>query len=602
MAKDKEFDVGDRVQITQGSENWAPEMNAYVGKIATIKRVIYNDSYDDYIYKIELDREEWNWWPSKGHFIHAPQHGIDQKDELLYRAEQMFPVGTKFCPAHQVDEREIREGTHCIITDDTSFKFDDNGNIFAIANDRRWFLSEDTKYGNTCYDRIVYLARNKKWAHIYSSVGKEEPKEDNAPIPANELLVIEAKKRYPIGTCFHPAHANTDAEYCIITDDTEIVCLRDGNIYATIHSGSNWDNTGNHKYGNTTLNRTLYYKPIAKWADITEEKFEEGDIVMITQGRENWANEMDEYVGKLAVLTSAPKDSGYFSIDLDKGYWSWSNKDGHFRRLTPDELTIPAEFKTEFKYKVGDKLYLKESHNAVSPQGVTVASRETRKGKPHYKLKGWAGMFPEYLLEPTVEESSPSIDLLATAHMKYPVGTKYKCAAGGSIVYTVEKQSFSLHDANTVYGNPGHGCLYKNGEWAEIVGMVRSVSHKFKVGDWVVANHETDGKYAITTEGWGGQVTRIREKDGYIDVQGKYNKDNGEFCQLDPECFDLVTEDYLRSKSTYVTLSSDYILQEEFDRVTASIGEHYDKVSSRMYAEPVNESRVTVKKVSFKRI
>jgi len=109
---DQEFAVGDMIQVTQGSENWDPSMSEYVGKIGSIKSVTYSDHYDDHIYKIDIDGGTWNWWPSKGHFIHAPQHGLDQKDELLYRAEQMFPVGTKFLPAHQINEDAIREGTH----------------------------------------------------------------------------------------------------------------------------------------------------------------------------------------------------------------------------------------------------------------------------------------------------------------------------------------------------------------------------------------------------------------------------------------------------------------------------------------------------------
>lgn len=168
--KEEEFKIGDKIQITRGSENWCPEMDEFVGKIATITRTKGKNGTH---FGIDIDEEEWAWSYKEGHFIHAPQLGIDQKDELLYRAKQMFPVGTKFCPAHQVDEDEIRENTHCIITDDTSIEFDEDGDIVAMVGSQRWFNSHAKEYGNTPYDRIVYYARDKKWAHVYPA--KEEP-------------------------------------------------------------------------------------------------------------------------------------------------------------------------------------------------------------------------------------------------------------------------------------------------------------------------------------------------------------------------------------------------------------------------------------------
>ena len=314
MERDKEFDVGDMVQITQGSENWDSSMDQYVGKIGSIKSVIYSDHYDAHIYKLDIDGGTWNWWPSKGHFIHAPQHGLDQKDELLYRAEQMFSVGTKFCPAHQVDENEIRENTHCIITEDTSFEFDDSGNIMAMVGSSRWFQREDTKYGNTSYDRVVYLARDKKWAYIY-------PK---------------------------------------------------------------------------------------------EKEFKVGDKVMITHSIENWCDEMDQHIGKLATLVGTKGKKGtHFAIDLDNEEWAWSDKDGHFRKPTEDELSddLPT---VKHKYGIGDKVMLTVSLHAVGPQEVTIRDYSESQGKPAYLLHTWSGRFPEDILLP-IEESEPKPSYTLTA-------------------------------------------------------------------------------------------------------------------------------------------------------------------------------------------
>lgn len=370
---DQEFHVGDQVQITQGSENWDTEMNQYVGKIATIKGVRWTPAWEEYIYQLDIDDERWNWWPSKGHFIHAPQHGMDQKDELLYRAEQMFPVGTKFCPAHQMDEFKIQKKVHCIITNDTSFMLDEGGNIFAKANGRNWFPSEHVIYGNTTYDRVIYMAREKKWAHIYPTVEKEEPQEDDKPVPVDDIMVIEAKKRYPVGTRFYPAHQEYnvgDSEYCIMTDDTKIEVDRNGTIYAAIN-GSWWDATGNPKYGNTTWNRVLWDADDDTWATVLKEvqEFKIGDKVMITRSENNWCPEMDEFIGKIATLVKTKGSKGtHFAIDLDKGEWAWSDKDGHFRKPTKEELATTEDEctpKIDWKPTTSDS-YLKQELDKVT--------------------------------------------------------------------------------------------------------------------------------------------------------------------------------------------------------------------------------------------
>lgn len=443
---DQEFAVGDMIQVTQGSENWDSSMSEYVGKIGSIKSVTYSDHYDAHIYKLDIDGGTWNWWPSKGHFIHAPQLGLDQKDELLYRAEQMFPVGTRFSPAH-------------------------------VSFDKQ------------------------------------------------------------------------DDEYCIMTDDSVISFGPDGSISATIHDGENWDHLGDSKYGNTRLNRVLYYKPMDRWATVVKEspKFKVGDKVMITEGIDNWCLEMNDYIGKIATLTKVRGSSGTcFTIDLDNGDWAWSDTQGHFRMPTKEELATITPELIKYKYKIGDVVMLTQRHHAVDPQKVTISQYSEVKGKPAYVLQTWSGRFPEHVLSSIEEhEAKPTEDFLAMAELKYPVGTKYKCATGGEYVYTVtDKQSFSLHDTKTVYGNPGQGCLYKDGKWAKIVESV-TPKHKFNVGDWVVGNSNANRYYSVTKKGWTGQVTKIENRNSstFMSVQGKYNSDNSHYDNLNVDCFDLITED-----------------------------------------------------------
>ena len=82
-------------------------------------------------------------------------------------------------------------------------------------------------------------------------------------------LISEAKKRYPIGTKFRPAHipGSDITEYCIVTEDSIFHKNGDG-IVLTIN-GCWWDRE-NPKYGNTNYNRVIYHE--GKWAEIVSDE------------------------------------------------------------------------------------------------------------------------------------------------------------------------------------------------------------------------------------------------------------------------------------------------------------------------------------------
>lgn len=63
--------------------------------------------------------------------------------------------------------------------------------------------------------------------------------------------------------------------------------------------------------------------------------------------------------------------------------------------------------------------------------------------------------------------------LLKEAKQRYPIGTQYKCASGGTTIYTVREQSFEyIEHADQVYGELLKGCLYHKGKWAKIISAV----------------------------------------------------------------------------------------------------------------------------------
>lgn len=381
------FYVGDKIQITQASEHWVDAMDQYVGREATITKV-EEGFVVDRIYRIDIDKGDWKWVAEAGHFIHAPQKGINQKDELLYRAKQMFPVGTKFCPAHQADEFEIEENTHCIITDNTSFKFDERGDIVAMVGCQRWFTSEEKQYGNTPYDRIVYCAIDKKWAHVYPA--KEEP------IPATALLLIEAKKRYPIGTKYK--NATDEHEEFTVTNQSFTV-VSDGTIHGELGKGC------------------IMYA--GKWAEIVTEhshRFKIGDwVIGNSKANHRYAVTIEGWSGQ---VTSIREKDGYITV---KGKYNEDNDKYH--DLDPDRFDLTTESKLieligsveapiVHKYKVGDILHLIESCHGVSPQKVTVSALTTSNGKPAYCLQRWSGGFPEDVLLMKLESKTSTGDYL----------------------------------------------------------------------------------------------------------------------------------------------------------------------------------------------
>ena len=84
--------------------------------------------------------------------------------------------------------------------------------------------------------------------------------------PTKESLLEEAKRRYPIGTKFYPAHMNNRSEYCIVTNNN---FRREINaITALTNESTLWSKE--FKYGNTTLSRVVWHK--GKWAEIVQEE------------------------------------------------------------------------------------------------------------------------------------------------------------------------------------------------------------------------------------------------------------------------------------------------------------------------------------------
>lgn len=113
--------------------------------------------------------------------------------------------------------------------------------------------------------------------------------------PKTEDLIDEARRRYPVGTKFHPSHITENSDkFCVITSDCVFIENSQG-IYSKVTTESSticekWvDNHEHPQYGNCTFDRYVYTKKKGKWAEIvSEEKPEKwkpkvGDWVMISE-------------------------------------------------------------------------------------------------------------------------------------------------------------------------------------------------------------------------------------------------------------------------------------------------------------------------------
>lgn len=153
--------------------------------------------------------------------------------ELLKIAKENYPVGTVF--------KSVRFGKEVTVTS-TNFTVDNGGNIYIN-------------------DTSIYY--ENEWAEIISN---PEVKEETM------TLLEEAKKRFPVGTKFVPAHflEKNDNYYCIIVEDGEFVERKNGSIFQAIN-GIIWDDgeEDTSRYGNTWWNRMLYHQ--GNWARVIEE-------------------------------------------------------------------------------------------------------------------------------------------------------------------------------------------------------------------------------------------------------------------------------------------------------------------------------------------
>ena len=146
-------------------------------------------------------------------------------------------------------------------------------------------------------------------------------------------------------------------------------------------------------------------------------------------------------------------------------------------------------------------------------------------------------------------------EILKQARELYPAGTKYICAADNpktSHTRTVENpKSFTINE-NKIYGDPGEGCIYYKGKWAEIINhpsyllkhgdivkfKVRDESFRYKVLRNHLENIEDGSNHALF-EALGMDS---EDKMTFCDDIYGYEAEYGGFPECKHEDFEALTE------------------------------------------------------------
>ena len=177
-----------------------------------------------------------------------------------------------------------------------------------------------------------------------------------------------------------------------------------------------------------------------------------GDYVVITKGTNNWSSTMNQYIGKVAKLTSCLSyDKNTFRIDLDNGDWEWQLKHNHFRKAEPDEIPL--------------------KQTTMSMQEIQQICKE-----------------------------------------KYPIGCKYKCV-NFNYEYILLQDDFTYTIVNNeIWASCGKGCLYSNGKYAELISLPKSDWNP-QIGDHVIIiSPKEKNNWVSGMDKYVGKLAKITKK------------------------------------------------------------------------------------------
>lgn len=162
------------------------------------------------------------------------------------------------------------------------FKYKKDGvyikDTFRIEIGSKTF-DKDGSFGSDIKNVSLASQQEKDWLNTCIKEDKFVSLEEINSKPTPEILLEEAKRRFPIGTKFYPAHLNQKIEYCIVTEDSVFILSNNEITLQVNNSSFNYD----IKYGSTIYNRIIYSKNC--WAEIVstsvKSEFKKDDYIVL---------------------------------------------------------------------------------------------------------------------------------------------------------------------------------------------------------------------------------------------------------------------------------------------------------------------------------
>lgn len=312
-----------------------------------------------------------------------------------------------------------------------------------------------------------------------------------------------------------------------------------------------------------------YYALSKRQYKLKEELKEErplttGDWVEITKSSNNWASEMDQYVG-WKVQLGGKSGRGFMIPAIGK--WTWVEECGHFKRtsapymygeVTSKETNVE---KAKRLYPVGTVFVAPDNGETYTVakeeslvnysehpgHGILVMTKEEFRQYVYYEAGGrnqWAEIKPSV----TVHEPKTSSmeELLEEAKRRFPAGTVFNNKNLKSWVQNNYTSKGELKIANSRYivcnTESGNFTIYEDGKWAEIIqkayaepsmpmDLLAEAKRRYPIGTRVrcLRDTETEGRGAetIIADNWqfygtSNQLVSMPSLSAFVYYHGKW--------------------------------------------------------------------------------
>jgi hypothetical protein len=254
-------------------------------------------------------------------------------------------------------------------------------------------------------------------------------------VSESDKLIAEAKRRYPIGTKFNPAHIGSNNFICIVTNDNFM--FDEPDVFSLTDDNHRWSE--DEKYGDTHYNRCVYCDGV--WANIVDE----------------------EELQKKKLLKEAknryPIGTKFVPVHVDKN-------DSEYCIVTEDN----------FKFE-GGTLYSMLG-NSYWDYHKNPKNGNTGSNRIVYRYGEWARIISdEKPTDESIEEVQKSIDeLVEEAKKRFPVGSEVSTVnLGRECVFEVTTNTFYKYlNMIMVKTHSGDYTVYVNGKWAEVITKITS--------------------------------------------------------------------------------------------------------------------------------